>query len=199
MFVILITMPKFCFGLDMWYNTPNMTLSGVPSGVKESSDSVSDLLKNMDLFDQFNRIRYRNVLQTFPDNYSLIFKMVPFLLHTNFRGLPGFVDHPETPCGIAYYSLDEETAYLVNKYFSKKCVIKEREARSTGFIEFLSVMGSVGSIAQTNRSDFDIWVGIRRDGVSPEAYRGFVEKLHDIERWLDKMRMEVHFFPTDII
>lgn len=175
-----------------------MTLGEMPPGGVGTSESVSSLLQNRDLFDEFNRLRYRNVCHTFPENYSLIFKMVPFLLHTNFRGLPGFVAHPETPCGIAYYVPDEPTAHLVNGYFSKKCKFKERENLNEGFIEFLSVMGSVGSVAQTTRSDFDIWVGIHRDSVDQEGYRRFLEKLRGIEEWLERLRLEVHFFPTDI-
>lgn len=177
-----------------------MVLRGVPPGVEGpvSVVPVSNLARNRELFDQFNRIRYRNVLNAFPDNYSLIFKMVPFLLHTNFRGLPGFVDHPETPGGIKYYVPDDETAYQVDRYFSKKCKFRDRENPNEGFIEFLSVMGSVGSIAQTGRSDFDMWVGIHVDAVSQEGYRRFLEKLRAVESWLSKLRLEVHFFPTDI-
>ena len=175
-----------------------MIRQGLPQGKEDTSEAVSDIRRNRDLFDQFNRIRYRNVSHSFPDNYSLIFKLVPFLLHTNFRGLPGFVDHPETPAGIQFYAPDDETALLINKFFSKKCKFTEHERLNVGFIEFLSVMGSVGSIAQTHRSDFDIWVGIHRDAVGQDEYRRFLEKLRGIEDWLMKLRIEGHFFPTDI-
>lgn len=173
-------------------------MRGVSPGVEGISGSVSDLVRNRGLFDQFNRIRNRNVCQSFPDNYSLIFKLVPFLLHTNLQGMPGYVNQSETPCGIQYYVPDEETAYLIQKHFSKKCTFKERSNLGEGFIEFLSVMGSVGSIAQTHASDFDIWVGIHRYAVSEEEYRRFLQKLQDVEHWLSKLRLEVHFFPTDI-
>ncbi len=160
---------------------------------------VPDLVQNRALFDKFNRIRFSSVHHVFPDNYYLIFKIVPLLLHTNFRGFPGFVDHPETPHGIKFYTPDEETLVYVHKYFSSKIKFSQKsEGRDEGFIEFLSVMGSVGSVAQTKRSDFDMWVGINRSEVDDDAFKRFVQKLRDIEQWLANLRIEVHFFPTDI-
>lgn len=163
-----------------------------------STDTASDLLRNRGIFTKFNRNRLQNMIHTYPDNYTLIFHIVPLLLHTNIKGFPGYVDHPETPCGVQYYVPHVDLAWHVDRYFSKKCKFKERENLNEGFVEFLSVMGSVGSIAQTKRSDFDIWVGIHRDTVEPEAYRRFLAKLKAVEEWLARLRLEVHFFPTDI-
>ncbi len=169
-----------------------------PQGGDRSSAEGIDLSRNRSLFDKFNRQRFQNVYTVFPDNYYLIFKIVPFLLHTNFRGLPGFVDHPETPHGIKFHTPDEDAVLYVDRYFSKKVKLAQKDDRSEGFIEFLSVMGSVGSVAQTRNSDFDMWVGIHRDAVDDESYRRFLQKLRAIEEWLETLRLEVHFFPTDI-
>ena len=159
---------------------------------------VPDLVRNRAIFDRFNRIRFQNVHHVFPENYTLIFKIVPFLVHTNFRGLPGFVDHPETPHGIKYYVPDEDTVTHIQRYFSKTVKVSDKDDRSGGFVEFLSVMGSVGSVAQTRQPDFDMWVGIHRDEADDEGFKRFCDKLRGIEEWLATMRLEGHFFPTDI-
>lgn len=177
-----------------------MVTRELPQGELNAKASVRepDLARNRGLFDRFNRLRFQNVYHVFPENYQLMFKIVPFLLHTNFRGFPGYVENFETPCGINNYIPDDDTANLIDRYFSKKVKIASKDARTDAFIEFLSVMGSVGSVAQTKRSDFDIWVGIHRDAVEDEPYRAFLKKLRDVEEWLVTMRLEVHFFPTDI-
>lgn len=164
----------------------------------DGQKTIPDLARNRGLFDRFNRIRFQNVYHVYPDNYVLIFKIVPLLLHINARGLPGYVEHFETPHGIKFFTPDEETLVHLHRYFSKTLKFVFKEERGGDFVEFLSVMGSVGSVAQTKRSDFDIWVGIHRDAVDDEAFHRFVEKLRGIEEWLQSLRLEVHFFPTDI-
>lgn len=157
-----------------------------------------DLRRNRAIFDRMSRIRFQNVISVSPENHYIFFKVVPFLVHTNFRGLPGFVDHPETPHGINNYIPDEETSHYINRYFNKKVKVTQTEPQTDAFVEFLSVMGSVGSVAQTKGSDFDVWAGIHKNSVDDAAFRRFLEKLSGIENWLTSMRLESHFFANDI-
>ncbi|MBW2624531.1 MAG: class I adenylate cyclase, partial [Deltaproteobacteria bacterium] len=66
-------------------------------------------------------------------------------------------------------------------------------------VKSVSLIGSMGSIAQGPKSDFDYWICIDRAEFGDEQYSFFIEKLRAIETWADEFAgAEVHCFPLSI-
>src|SRR5690606_2037172 len=57
----------------------------------------------------------------------------------------------------------------------------------------LYLMGSSGTIAYSENSDFDIWVCIRPD-LTDEEQQALLRKTEGIESWAASLGLEVHFF-----
>ena len=66
-------------------------------------------------------------------------------------------------------------------------------------VESLVLMGSIGTIAQTDHSDFDYWVCVDGKKFSDESLNLLQQKLTAIESWAEaNFGIEVHFFLSDI-
>ncbi len=57
-------------------------------------------------------------------------------------------------------------------------------------------MGSVGTLAHTTHSDFDVWL-CHRPSMSQEGREELEEKCKRISKWAEELRLEVHFFLMD--
>ncbi len=58
-------------------------------------------------------------------------------------------------------------------------------------------MGSMGSIAHTDKSDFDIWL-IHDPELDAQQQNALSTKASLLETWADKLGLEVHFFVMDV-
>jgi adenylate cyclase, class 1 len=142
----------------------------------------------------FNLAKKRESFKDFSEGQREAFVFIPYLLHTSEPKRLGYVDSMLAPCGIYGYKFSEEIKAIGKKYFSVKDRFEDPKNVANAPIESLSIMGSAGSIAQTEGSDLDYWVCIR-DGLKP-ADRSLLEsKLIVIEKWcMEVLNAEVHFF-----
>ncbi|MBI5187020.1 MAG: class I adenylate cyclase [Nitrospinae bacterium] len=163
---------------------------------------IETLIKNKDIFLEYNKHRLKRAFSFMPKRTAMVLRALPFLLHVNHKAFPGFVDNPATPCGINQFRLTPNTQEALASLFpdarplldNPNALMPKRQ-----FIRSLLLMGSIGSIAQTNKSDFDFWVCINEDAFKPAWMERFMEKLKLVEEWADKeYDVETHFFPTDI-
>jgi adenylate cyclase class 1 len=134
-------------------------------------------------------------LKEFSEAQKNAFLLIPCLLHTSsikcFNSESGFL----APAGIYNFIWSGRVSHLISQYFPHE-KIDLSTVQNPAPIEFLSLMGSVGSIAYTDRSDFDFWVCVREDLPKFEL-ECLVQKLNKIETWsLEKLGVEVHFFVT---
>ena len=114
----------------------------------DDKQSISEiLLENRQSFLRFNRFKTSQTLRTLSEIDRLIYKVIPRLLHVNQEGLPGYIGQ-DVPCGIFNYTLDNETQLALSKLFPG--VIARRNSIGRPIIQTILLMGSVGSIAQTN-------------------------------------------------
>lgn len=135
--------------------------------------------------------RVRQVLQG-PQQQCLA--MLPLLLHVNDPHLPGYVAE-DTPCGIMGYSPDPQILKVARRQhwqFSGHVAVR----RESPAVVSLSLMGSSGSIAQSVRSDLDLWL-CHRSGISDEAMAQLREKCDLIEAWARSFNLELHIFPMN--
>lgn len=147
-------------------------------------------------FLDYNRLKYERFQQLITNNtVRKIINSIPFLLCVNEKKLPGYVEG-DVPCGIANYETDEDTKkFLQGKFHLHTITIK----KSKPFIEMLAVMGSVGTIAYSKKSDFDYWVCVDKQSVSKSMLDNFQKKIEEIQKWaIKEMELEVHLFVNDI-
>jgi adenylate cyclase class 1 len=125
------------------------------------------------------------------DARQLVFlDVLPLLFHSNHPMLPGYVSH-QTPHGVSDYTpskIDITRAQRIARSFNFV-----RQPHMKRRIHSLYLMGSCGTVAQSERSDFDIWVchAAELDAHEQQLLR---RKCDDISQWATTLRLEVHFF-----
>ncbi len=120
-------------------------------------------------------------------------ELLPILFHINHAMLPGFVSK-STPAGIPLF-LPSKKGLDALKKLAKSFTYKRRALR-TYDIQSIFIMGSVGTIAHSEKSDFDIWV-CHNPELTTEQLGELRSKCCSIEQWADGLGLEVHFFLMD--
>lgn len=119
--------------------------------------------------------------------------ILALLFHCNHPVLPGFVT-VDTPAGLPEYHPTRpalEAAARLSRSFEYK-----RRALTEYPIQGLYLMGSVGSIAYSRKSDLDIWL-CHRSGMEAPALDELHRKAAAIERWAASLGLEAHIFFID--
>ena len=149
-------------------------------------------------FEKYNSFKLDSLYKSIANPGTInIFELIPLLLHVNFPDMPGYIKSDKIPTGIHNY----RPATAVMSYVKAKhpSFIMPLEGKSAPFIEMFALMGSGGTIAFTNQSDFDFWVCAHTESVDHEAIRLFSAKCKLIEDWAaETQNMEIHFFLNDI-
>jgi len=120
-------------------------------------------------------------------------KLLPLLLHINDESLPGYVSK-SAPAGISNYKPNKATLDAVKRINKKFTLTKRALSRYNIYSIFLT--GSSGTVAQTEHSDFDIWVCHSPD-MSSEDIALLEAKTHALSQWCSSLELEVHFFLMD--
>lgn len=159
-------------------------------------DYLQTIEANKTRFRHYNDIKYQRFQQLIPNpNVKRVINSIPFLLGTNDKRLPGYVEG-DVPAGVWRYAIDDETRrYIKGRFPTVKTDIMRRDP----FVEMLAVMGSVGTVAYNKKSDFDYWVCVSRRSVTAEQFEAFRKKVDGIQRWVSKeIELPVHLFINDI-
>ena len=139
-----------------------------------------------------NQVRYQRTLDALPERQQQFLRLLPLLFHVNHPMLPGYVSH-RTPAGIYQYTPDAEvlrTAKILARSFQHQRDLSEK----TFHIDALFIMGSVGTIAQNDSSDLDVWVCHSLDENQTE-FAELERKCKLISQWAAQhIHLEVHFF-----
>ena len=117
-------------------------------------------------------------------------QLLPLLFHINHPSLPGFVS-TQCPSGIAKFNPDKDSIRNARK-ISKSFEYKRRAYRQYD-IHALYFMGSTGTIAYSDKSDFDVWVCHRED-LSGTELQELQQKNERISKWCMTLHLEVNFF-----
>ncbi|MBT5469049.1 MAG: adenylate cyclase [Nitrospina sp.] len=165
------------------------------SGKQTNLSDEEALYNNRQSFLRFNRFKIHRNLITLSEIDQTIFLIIPRLLHVHQEGLPGYFEG-NPPCGIHNFSLDLEAIKAAEKMFPD--VIIRRNPDLKPVIHTALLMGSVGSIAQTKKSDLDYTLLIDKNDFTEESMKLFQKKLNLIETWTwDNFNLETHFFIND--
>ncbi|SDS52275.1 adenylate cyclase, class 1 [Halopseudomonas sabulinigri] len=141
-------------------------------------------------FMALNQTRLRRVLQALPTRQYNVLQLIPLLFDVNYHLLPGFVSR-ETPHGLAGY--EAETAALQSaQALTRSYHYRRHPAGFVPQILGLYLMGSGGTIAQSEQSDLDIWV-CHEPELPPQALAELASKCQLITDWAATQGCEAHF------
>lgn len=156
-------------------------------------DSGLDIKTIKKRFLGLNRERLRRTRDLLRSRQRDVMDVLPLLFHANHPSFPGYASK-NTPVGVADYQPNKNTLdaarKLVRSFDYKKKALPRYDIHS------MFLMGSSGTIAYSEGSDFDIWLCHRSDLSGPQLNE-LQCKAAAIEKWADEYNLEIHFFLMD--
>ena len=154
----------------------------------------SALIQNRDNFIHYNIAHLRELIRNLSVEKFELFHTLPFLLHVNAPAFPGYIDHPLSTYGIYGFQDSGFWRMALNHFKYKEKDISPYLAKKF-FIKGLYLMGSSGTLAQGDYSDFDYWVIVDKDLSGKFRNKLLAEKLTLIEQWSrDSYNQQVNFY-----
>ena len=159
--------------------------------------SAADILRCRAAFSAYNVSRVRELIRGLSPGKYRLFQQIPLWLHLNRPRTPGFIAGARVPFGIYRF---QETGFWQQALSNLK--LSENKLRpffpSRQPIQGLYLMGSSGTLAQTDASDFDYWVVVRQEEMSPAGWALLGQKLSSIEAHCrERYGQAVTFFILD--
>ncbi len=143
-------------------------------------------------FLDLNAQRYTRTCAALTERQQQFLQALPLLFHVNHPMLPGYISH-STPAGIYQYTPNNDELRLA-KIMARSFQYNRDLTEKQPAIDALFVMGSVGTIAQSDSSDLDIWVCHSLDQSQPFLPE-LERKCQLISQWAAvQIHLEVHFF-----
>lgn len=143
-------------------------------------------------FLQVNDDRMQRTRMALNHQQELFLNALPLLFHCNHPMLPGFVSH-STPSGVSNYKPGKR-----DMTYAK--TLARSFYNSGGYhgedIWGIYLMGSMGTLAQSHHSDFDVWL-CHKPGLSQTALGELKQKCERISVWAKTLRLDAHFFLMD--
>ncbi len=137
-----------------------------------------------------NQTRLQRVLQALPPRQFSVLRLIPLLFDVNHPLLPGYVSR-QTPHGLSYYT-PESDVLLNAQALTRSFTYRRHPAGFVAQIQALYLMGSGGTIGQSDQSDLDIWVCHAPD-LSTPAVAELASKCQVISDWAATQGCEAHF------
>lgn len=141
-------------------------------------------------FLQVNTERLARAKSALSARQQIFMDLLPIFFHVNHPMLPGYVSH-QTPCGVADYNpsrVDVQRAKRLARSFTYR-----RQPVTRRQINGLFLMGSCGTVAQSEKSDLDIWV-CHPASLGNDEVLLLKQKTEQISRWATTLGLEAHFF-----
>lgn len=163
----------------------------------------SSLLRPLRVFEFYNTNKTDFLYEQLSHKKKIVFDLVPLLIHIEASDLLPCRRACETsPHGVYGFEMSDRTARSFAEAFPGKPEPDLRSRASldpTMPIKSISLIGSLGSIAQNSKSDFDYWICTEANAFKSETFPSLKEKLKAIDEWAEKFAgAEVHCFPVDL-
>lgn len=152
-------------------------------------------------FTDYNRYKRKIIYKCDPAGAKVILELLPLLIHINHPSLPGYVEQENCPCGIKYMEWPSHTLRDIGSYLTSRVKLGRMQDYVPRKLEIegLFTIGSVGSLAQTRESDYDIWVVVDGRSIEPERLKTLSRKLRLLQRWMaSRYVLAIHFFLMDL-
>src|SRR3990167_6075417 len=145
-------------------------------------------------FLKVNDGRLQRAMQALSTRQQLVLRLLPLLFHVNHPLLPGYVSGL-TPAGLSGFEPDAELLAEAQR-LTRSFVYKAHRGNSPLPLHGLFLMGSLGTLAQAEQSDMDLWVCHAPD-LSPRDIAELRKKCDQLEAWAATQGAEAHFFLID--
>lgn len=142
-------------------------------------------------FMALNEGRMARALEGLTPRQQSVLTLLPLFFHVNHPLLPGYVSG-STPAGLSNFEPDAQAlteAQRLTRTFS----YKPRRGNPPTPIYGLFLMGSLGTLAQADQSDMDVWVCHAAD-LGDNELAELRKKCQLLEAWALTMGAEAHFF-----
>lgn len=146
-------------------------------------------------FLKLNEGRMARAMEGLSTRQQGVLNLLPLFFHVNHPLLPGYVSG-STPAGLSNYEPDANAlaeAQRLTRSFSYKPRHGSNPPRP---IHGLFLMGSLGTLAQADQSDMDVWVCHSPD-LSDSELNELRKKCQLLETWAATQGAEAHFFLID--
>lgn len=141
-----------------------------------------------------NEGRLARAMEGLAPRQKALLNLLALLFHVNHPLLPGYVSDC-TPAGVSGYQPDAlaltEARQLIRGFscsMGSSCPSQP--------IHGLFLMGSLGTLAQTDQSDMDVWICLAPN-LSNQALTALRKKCRRLEAWATSQGCEAHFFLID--
>ena len=145
-------------------------------------------------FLRLNEGRLARAMDGLSSRQQLVLNLLPLLFHVNHPLFPGYVSG-STPAGVSGYEPDAQQlaeAQRLTRSFS----YRPRHGNPPRPIHGLFLMGSLGTLAQAEQSDMDVWVCHACD-LDDTALAELRKKCTLLEIWAASQGAEAHMFLID--
>jgi adenylate cyclase, class 1 len=152
-------------------------------------------------FTKYNRYKKDIMRKCDPAGARVILELLPLLIHINHPSLPGYIEQEDCPCGIKYMEWPSQTLREIGSYLTSRIKLGRMQEYMPRQLEIegLFTIGSVGSLAQTRESDYDIWVVVDAKRIEKDRLRILDKKLKNLQRWItSRYVLDIHFFLMDL-
>ncbi len=168
----------------------NKNYQPIKLGAPGEEISKKDLFQIINRFKTLHHLRLQKTQHFLQPRQRVFLDILGLIFHQNHASLPGFIDS-HTPCGILDFKPGPVALQSCRQYF--KNFQYRRKALSQYAIEGIYLMGSVGSVAFSRKSDLDIWL-CHDKNLNPQQLDLLQQKATAVEQWADSLELEVHFF-----
>lgn len=145
-------------------------------------------------FLRINQGRLDRALQSLSLRQQLVLRLLPLLLHVNHPLLPGYVS-ATTPAGLSGFEPDDSSLAEIQR-LARSFNYKPRRGQGAAPLHGLFLMGSLGTLAQAEQSDMDLWL-CHAANLSAQALQELNRKCRLLEEWATTQGVEAHIFLID--
>ncbi|AVR70427.1 class I adenylate cyclase [Pseudomonas paraeruginosa] len=140
--------------------------------------------------------RLERARQALSARQERVLRLLPLLFHINHPLLPGYLS-ATVPAGLSGFEPDPQALAEAQRLARSFCYKPRRQDAGQQPIHGLFLMGSLGSLAQEEQSDLDLWVCHAAD-LDAAARRELRRKCALIEDWARAQGCEAHCFLIDV-
>ncbi|MFG0630875.1 class I adenylate cyclase [Pseudomonas sp. xss_2] len=141
-----------------------------------------------------NNGRLERAMDGLSTRQQQVLTLLPLLFHVNHPLLPGYVSG-NTPAGVSGFEPEPELVAEAQR-LARSFTHKPRLGNAPRPIHGLFLMGSLGTLAQAEHSDMDLWV-CHAPGLGEGALAELRRKCQLLEAWAMSLGTEAHFFLID--
>ena len=156
----------------------------------DESSAEYDFQKIKQQFLDINEARLKRIDADLRASQRDFLTLLPLLFHVNHPLLPGYISK-ETPIGIPSYIPSQDTLHLAQR-ISRSFEFKKKAYREFN-IEAIYLMGSSGTIAYNDKSDFDIWI-CHNETLNEELIETLEAKTQAVQEWAQQISVEANIY-----